>query len=169
MWTGRAALKILGIPQHIYDSKYSLLLCIYGFTFLYWTSAAFSLSLSYTEPVALFGRRISPSQGRYLHRTTQTQNKRIHRHLCLEKESNPRYQRSSERRQFMSLTARRLWSAIFFNYMSEQQQYKKTCRPLLHISATTDVIMRHGEHSKEILHSYKHRLSYGISTIRNLY
>jgi hypothetical protein len=29
----------------------------------------------YTAPVGLFGRGISPSQGRYLHMTTQTQNK----------------------------------------------------------------------------------------------
>jgi hypothetical protein len=36
------------------------------------------------------------------HRTTQTQNKRAHRHPCLEWDSNPRSQRSSERRQFMS-------------------------------------------------------------------
>jgi hypothetical protein len=35
------------------------------------------------------------------HRTTQTQNKRTHRHPCLEWDSNPRSQRSSGRRQFM--------------------------------------------------------------------
>jgi hypothetical protein len=46
--------------------------------------------------VALRGRVISPSQGRYL---TQSQNK--HRHPCLEWDSNPRYQHSSERKQFM--------------------------------------------------------------------
>jgi hypothetical protein len=34
-------------------------------------------------------------------RITQTQNKRTHRHPCLEWNSNPRSQRSSERRQFM--------------------------------------------------------------------
>jgi hypothetical protein len=34
-------------------------------------------------------------------RTTQTQNKRIHRHPCLEWDSNLQSQRSSERRQFM--------------------------------------------------------------------
>jgi hypothetical protein len=42
---------------------------------------------------------ISPSQGRYLHRTAQTQNK--HRHPCHHWDSNPRSQCSSERRQFM--------------------------------------------------------------------
>jgi hypothetical protein len=35
------------------------------------------------------------------HRTPQTQNKCIHRHPCLEWNSNPRSRRSSERRQFM--------------------------------------------------------------------
>jgi hypothetical protein len=35
------------------------------------------------------------------HRTTQTQNKRTHRHPCLKWVSNPRSRRSSERRQFM--------------------------------------------------------------------
>jgi hypothetical protein len=35
------------------------------------------------------------------HRTTQTQNKHINRHPCIEWDSNPRPQLSSERRQFM--------------------------------------------------------------------
>jgi hypothetical protein len=35
------------------------------------------------------------------HRTTQTQNKRTHRHSCIEWDSSPRSQCSSERRQFM--------------------------------------------------------------------
>jgi hypothetical protein len=37
------------------------------------------------------------------HRTTQSQNKRTqYRHPCLERDSNPRSQRSSERRRFMT-------------------------------------------------------------------
>jgi hypothetical protein len=40
------------------------------------------------------------------HRTTQTQNKRIHRHQCLERDSNPRSHRSSEPQ-----TDQPLWSA----------------------------------------------------------
>jgi hypothetical protein len=40
--------------------------------------------------VGLLGRRISQSQSRCLHRTTQTRNKRRHRHPCLERDSNPR-------------------------------------------------------------------------------
>jgi hypothetical protein len=35
----------------------------------------FSISWSFTQSVVLLGRGISPPQGRYLHRTTQTQNK----------------------------------------------------------------------------------------------
>jgi hypothetical protein len=41
------------------------------------------------------------------HGTTQTQIKSTHRHPCLEWDSNPRFQRSSERRQFMS------WSLLY--------------------------------------------------------
>jgi hypothetical protein len=36
----------------------------------------FSVSLSYIQSVGLLGRGISPSQGRYVHMTTQIQNKR---------------------------------------------------------------------------------------------
>jgi hypothetical protein len=48
-----------------------------------------------------------------IHRTTQTQNKGTqYRHPCLEWDSNPWSQRSSEWRQFMPYTARSLWSAL---------------------------------------------------------
>jgi hypothetical protein len=59
--------------------------------------------------VGLLGQGISPSEGRYLH----TGHDRInaHTHPCLEWDSNPRSQRSSERRQFMPWTARPLWLA----------------------------------------------------------
>jgi hypothetical protein len=46
------------------------------------------------------------------HRTTQTQNKRTHRHPCLEWDWNPWSVRSSKRRQFMPETARPLGSAL---------------------------------------------------------
>jgi hypothetical protein len=49
--------------------------------------------------VGLLGRGISPSQGRFLHRITQTQNKR--KHPYLEWDSNSRSQCSSEQRHFM--------------------------------------------------------------------
>jgi hypothetical protein len=45
------------------------------------------------QSVGLLGQGISPSQGRYLYRTTQTQNKR--KHPCLEWDSNPRSQYSN--------------------------------------------------------------------------
>jgi hypothetical protein len=45
------------------------------------------------------GWGICPTQGRYLHRKTQPQNKR--RHPCLGWDSNPRFLCSSEWRQFM--------------------------------------------------------------------
>jgi hypothetical protein len=48
--------------------------------------------LNLRHSARLLGRVISPSHGRYL---TQTQN--THRHPCLEWDSNPRSQRSSER------------------------------------------------------------------------
>jgi hypothetical protein len=56
--------------------------------------------LNLRQSVGFLGRGISPMQGRYLYRTTQTQNKR--RHLCHEWDSNPWSQLSSEGRQFVS-------------------------------------------------------------------
>jgi hypothetical protein len=47
-------------------------LSIYGCTGLVDLARFFSF-LIYTQSVGLLGRRISPSQGRYLHRTTQTE------------------------------------------------------------------------------------------------
>jgi hypothetical protein len=56
----------------------SIYLSIYLFMALQpsWTLAPFSVPYSYTQSVGLLGREISPTQDRYLHRTTQTQNKR---------------------------------------------------------------------------------------------
>jgi hypothetical protein len=89
----------------------------------------FSVSWSYTQAVGLLRLGISQSQGLYLHWTTQTQNKSTqYRHPCLEWDSNPWSQRSSERRQlmpspkslrktllleFMPLMPRREWILIF--------------------------------------------------------
>jgi hypothetical protein len=53
---------------------------------------------------------ISPPQGRYLH--TGQCKYIINADPCLEWDSNPRSQRSSEWRQFMPQTARPLWSAL---------------------------------------------------------
>jgi hypothetical protein len=63
--------------------------------------------LNLQQSVGLLGREISLSQGHYL---TQTHKK--HRHPCLELNSNPWSQCSSERRRFMPWTARPLWSAF---------------------------------------------------------
>jgi hypothetical protein len=52
----------------------SIYLSTYGSTVLVELVLFFSV-LIYTQSVGLLGRVISPSQGRYLHRTTQTQNK----------------------------------------------------------------------------------------------
>jgi hypothetical protein len=49
------------------------------------------------------------------HRTTETQNKRTHRHSCLEWDLNPRSQRSRERRQFMQQIARPPWWVNLFS------------------------------------------------------
>jgi hypothetical protein len=46
---------------------------IYGSTALCWTLVAFFSCLIFTQSLGLLGRGISPSQGRYLHRTTQTE------------------------------------------------------------------------------------------------
>jgi hypothetical protein len=62
--------------------------------------------LNLRQSVGLLGRGISQTQGRYLHRTTQTQNKR--RHPYLEWDSIPRSKCSSGRRHFIPQTARPL-------------------------------------------------------------
>jgi hypothetical protein len=54
--------------------------------------------LNHRQSVEFLGREISPSQSCYL---TQAQNKR-RQTSCLESDSNPQSQCSSERRQFMS-------------------------------------------------------------------
>jgi hypothetical protein len=46
------------------------------------------------------------------HRTTQTQNRRTHRHSYLEWVLNPQSQCLSERKQFMPQTAWPLWLAL---------------------------------------------------------
>jgi hypothetical protein len=60
----------------------------------------FSL-LIYTQPVRLLVRGINPSQGRYLHTEQHKHRINVHRHPCLEWDSNPRSQCSSGRKRFM--------------------------------------------------------------------
>jgi hypothetical protein len=57
--------------------------------------------LIYTQPTGLLRKGISPSQGRLLDTEQQKHRINAHRHPCLEWDSNPRYQLSSKRRQFM--------------------------------------------------------------------
>jgi hypothetical protein len=57
------------------------------------------------------------------HRTTQTQNKSILRHPCLEWDSNPWSQRSSERRQHALDRAATVIGASFFQYTFNDVQY----------------------------------------------
>jgi hypothetical protein len=89
----------------------SIYLSIYGSTALCWTLAAFSVSWSYTQSVGLLGRGISLSQGRYLHAQQHKHRINAYKHQCLKRDSNPRSQCMSGRRQFMSQTARPLWPA----------------------------------------------------------
>jgi hypothetical protein len=66
----------------------------------FWTLAAFSVSSPYTQSVGLLGRGISPLQDRYLHIEQHKHRINTSGHPCLEWDSNPRSQRSTERRQF---------------------------------------------------------------------
>jgi hypothetical protein len=60
-----------------------------------------SVIIFFTQTVGRLGRVTRPSQVGYLYTGQHKHNKRIHRHPCLVVDSNPRSQRSSERRQFM--------------------------------------------------------------------
>jgi hypothetical protein len=104
----------LSIYLYIYLSIYlsiyiSIYLSIYDSTALVDLGRYFSF-LIYTQSVELLGRGISPSQGRYL-LTEHKYGINAHRQPCLELESNPWSQCSSERRRFMDQTARPLRSA----------------------------------------------------------
>jgi hypothetical protein len=68
-------------------------------------------NLSYTDGIIPWTGDQPVGRPLPTHSTTQTQNKSIHRHLCFECDSNPRPQCSSEKRQFMPLTAQPPWSA----------------------------------------------------------
>jgi hypothetical protein len=64
-------------------------------------------------------KRISPSWGRYLHRATQTQNKR--KNPYFEWDSNPRSQCPTKRNYFSCLTARPLCSAPLHRLLTENK------------------------------------------------
>jgi hypothetical protein len=73
---------------------------------------SFSVSLSFSQSVGLFGRGISPSQGQYLHKGQQRNRINAHIHPSLKWDSNPRFQCSNGPRHFMPWTTRPLWSAL---------------------------------------------------------
>jgi hypothetical protein len=68
--------------------------------------------LNTTQTVGHLGRRMSPSQGRYLHTRQHKYRINTHRHTCLEWDSNPRSYCSSEGRHFVPYTAGLLWSVL---------------------------------------------------------
>jgi hypothetical protein len=121
-WSLRRGLKIVSLPGLLitHSSKWVLLksarLCrnnsINGSTALCWALAAFLVFLSYTQSVGILWRGIRPSQGLYLYTEQHKQNKRTHRHPCLEWDSDPRFWVPSERRQYMPQTTRLPWPAI---------------------------------------------------------
>jgi hypothetical protein len=60
------------------------------------------INLFYTDDMTPWASDQTVARPLPIHRTTRTQNKRIHRHPWLEWNSNPRSHLSSERRQFMT-------------------------------------------------------------------
>jgi hypothetical protein len=99
--------EMMSLHTSLHRPTISLSLSIYGSTALCWALSAFLVSWSFTQSVALLGRGISPSQGRYLHTG-------LHKHrinACLEWDSNPGPPCLSGQSQFMPYTWRPLWSA----------------------------------------------------------
>jgi hypothetical protein len=66
-----------------------------------WNSLFYFSFLILRQSIGLLRRGMNSSQGRYLHRTTQTHNKHAQRHSWIDWDSNPQSQRSSVLRQFM--------------------------------------------------------------------
>jgi hypothetical protein len=62
------------------------------------------------------------------HRTTQSQNRRTHRHLCLKWYSNPRPQGFWGRRPFMISTARQLFDLQSTKYTANSVETRTTLR-----------------------------------------
>jgi hypothetical protein len=84
-----------------YQIYLSIYLSIYGSTAPFLNFGRFSISWSFTQSIGLLELGISPSKGRYLHTGQHKHRINIHRHPCLEWDSNPRQQCLSGRRQFM--------------------------------------------------------------------
>jgi hypothetical protein len=93
--------SVIEAPLYLIQSCLSIYLSIYGSTALFWTLDAFWDFWSFTQSVGILRRRISPSQGRYLHTGQHKHRINAHRHPYLKWDSKPGYQRSSGRRHFM--------------------------------------------------------------------
>jgi hypothetical protein len=87
------------------SSAYCCLILLWLYSPLLGPGHFFSFIICETQSVGLFGRRISPSQGRHLHTGQHKHRINAYMHPCLEWDSNPRSQLSSERRKFMPYTA----------------------------------------------------------------
>jgi hypothetical protein len=79
----------------------SIQLFIYGSTVLLLDLGRYFNLLILHSLLGLLGGEISPFQGHYLHKEQHKHRINAHRQPFLEWDSNPRSQRSSERRQFM--------------------------------------------------------------------
>jgi hypothetical protein len=94
-------------------------LSIYGSTALFWILAVLFNFLICTHTVRLLGRGISPSQGRYLNREQQKQNKRTQTSM-LQVRIEPTIP-VFERSQTVHALARPLWSA---KWPTDQTKYE---------------------------------------------
>jgi hypothetical protein len=88
-------------PTNLLIRRLTHCLFYYGSTALMGLGSFFSF-LIYTQSVELLGWRISPSQGLYLHIEQHKHRQNTDRYSCLDWDSNPRSQCSSERRRYMA-------------------------------------------------------------------
>jgi hypothetical protein len=77
-----------------------------------WNALLYFSFLVLRQSVGLLGRGINPSQGRYLHRTTQIQNKRTDIHALSGNGTHDPSVRASEDSSCLRRRCRSLWSAV---------------------------------------------------------
>jgi hypothetical protein len=104
-------LPLFSLPVTIPPFSFSNVHSLYSLSFFslsLWLYSPFDLARFFFNFLILYTVGRTPWTGDrpvarplHIHRTTQTQNKRIHRHPSLEWDSNPRSQCSSGRRRFM--------------------------------------------------------------------
>jgi hypothetical protein len=95
-----AQLPLTSVAEVEWISSF-IYLSIYGSTALCWMLAAFPVSWSFYTVGRTPWTGDQPSQSRYLHTEQHKHRINTNRHPCLKWDSNPRSQRSSERRLFM--------------------------------------------------------------------